>query len=93
MSIYYIKEDIYVKKIKVKNAFSVFSALSHVYPFIYFYNTYINKYGYQLSILIDIMHVDTTNIKIVITPQREHCKSAPHDCCLSINPPVINPFY
>ena len=30
------------------------------------------------------MYVSTTNSKIVIIPQREHCKSAPHDCCLSL---------
>ena len=29
-------------KKKVKNAFFVFSATSHDFPFIYFYNTYIN---------------------------------------------------
>ena len=42
---YYSKGDIYVQKIKVKNAFFVFLASSHVFPFVYFYNTYINIYG------------------------------------------------
>ena len=47
-SIYYSKGDIDVQKIKVKNVFFVFSASSHGFPFIYFYNTYINIYVYLL---------------------------------------------
>ena len=46
MSISYSKEDIDVQKIKEKNAFFVFLAFSNAFPFIYFYNTYINIYGY-----------------------------------------------
>ena len=49
MSIYYSKGDIDVQKIKVKNTSFVFSASSHGFPFIYFYNTYINIYVYLLS--------------------------------------------
>ena len=44
--IYYSKGDIDVQKIKVKNAIFVFSVSSHVFPFIYFYNTHITIYGY-----------------------------------------------
>ena len=35
VSIYYSKPDIDVQKIKVENAFFVFFALSHVFPFIF----------------------------------------------------------
>ena len=35
LSIYYSKRDSDVQKIKVENAFFVFSALSHVFPFIF----------------------------------------------------------
>ena len=45
LSIYYGKRDIDVKKINVENAFFVFSALSHVFIFIYFYNIYTNVYS------------------------------------------------
>ena len=48
--IYYSKLDIDVQKIKVENAFFVFSALSHVFPFIFFYDIYINVCDYYLSI-------------------------------------------
>ena len=43
-SIYYSKRDIDLQKIKVENTFFVFSASSHVFPFMYFYNIYINVY-------------------------------------------------
>ena len=46
LSIYHSKRDIDVQKIKVKNAIFVFSALSHVFPTIYFYNIYINICDY-----------------------------------------------
>ena len=42
LSIYYSKRDIDVQKIKVGNAFFLFSALSHVFPFIFFNDIYIN---------------------------------------------------
>ena len=45
MSNFYSKQDIDVQKINVKNAFFEFSAWSHVYPCIYFYNVYIILYG------------------------------------------------
>ena len=44
LSTYYSKRDIDVQKIKVENTFFVFSASSHVFPFIYFYNIYVNVY-------------------------------------------------
>ena len=59
-SIYDSKRDIDVQKIKVENAIFVFSALSHVFPTIYFYNIYINICDYQLSIQKHIMQLDTT---------------------------------
>ena len=31
------------------------------------------------------MYIGTTNGQIVISPQREQCKTAHHDCCLSLN--------
>ena len=40
LSIYYSKRYIDFQKIKVENAFVVFSALSHVFTSIYFYNIY-----------------------------------------------------
>ena len=64
--------------------FCLFLALAHVFPFIYFNNTYINIYGYELSIKIYIIHINTTNSKIIITPERDRCRSAPHDCSLSL---------
>ena len=30
------------------------------------------------------MYIGTTNSQIVIPPQRDQCKTAPHDCCLSL---------
>ena len=61
LSIYHSKRDIDVQKIKVENAIFVFSALSHVFPTIYFYNIYINICNYKLSIQKHIMQIDTTN--------------------------------
>ena len=49
LSINYSKWDIDVQQIKVENALCVFSALSHVFPFIFFYDIYINVCDYQLS--------------------------------------------
>ena len=46
LSIYYSKRDIDVQKIKVENAFFVFSALSHVFLFICFIDIYIHVYDY-----------------------------------------------
>ena len=46
LSIYHSKQDIDVQKIKGENVFFVFSALSHVFPSIYFYNIYINIWDY-----------------------------------------------
>ena len=60
-SIYHSKRDTDVQKIKVENAIFVFSALSHVFPTIYFYNIYINICDYSLSIQKHIMQIDTTN--------------------------------
>ena len=40
LSICHSKRGIDVQKIKVENAFFVFSALSHVFPYIYLYNIY-----------------------------------------------------
>ena len=40
LSICHSKRDINVQKIKVENAFFVFSALSHVFTFIYFCSIY-----------------------------------------------------
>ena len=60
LSIYQSKRDIDVQKIKVENVFFVFSALTHVFPSIYFYNIYINICDYYLSIQKH-MQIDTTN--------------------------------
>ena len=46
MSNFYIKRDISVQKIKVKNVIFEFPAWSNVCPCIYFYNIYINVYAY-----------------------------------------------
>ena len=46
LSIYHSKQDIDVQKIKVENAFFVFSALSSVFPTSYFYDIYINICDY-----------------------------------------------
>ena len=61
MSNLYSKRYIHVQKIKVKNYIFEFSAWSHVYLCIYFYNIYINVQGSLLGIQIDIMYIDTTN--------------------------------
>ena len=44
LSTYYSERDIDVQQIKVENTFFVFSASSHVFPFIYFYNINVNVY-------------------------------------------------
>ena len=62
MSNPYSTGDIDVQKIKVKNTIFEFSAWSHVYLCMYFYNIYINVWGSLLGIQIHIMYIDTTNI-------------------------------
>ena len=89
MSNHHSKRDIDVQKIKVKNVFFEFSALSYICPYIYFYNTDNNVYGCLLSIYMYIMYIGTTNSQIGIPHQREHCKTAPRDCCLSLKPYYI----
>ena len=50
VSLIFESEILMFKEIKVENAFFVFSALSHVFPFIFFNDIYITVCDYQLSI-------------------------------------------
>ena len=61
LSICHSKRDIDVQKIKVENAFFVFSALSHVFPSIYFYDIYTTVCDKKLSIQKHIIQIDSTN--------------------------------
>ena len=53
LSIYYTKRDMDVEK-RMKNAFFLFLALSHVFPSIYFYNTFIIAFMVPKSVFKNI---------------------------------------
>ena len=61
VSIYYSKRDIDVQKIKVENAFFVYSAMSHVFLSIFYYDISIIEYGSLLGIQICLMQFNTMN--------------------------------